>query len=292
MNKLIEVFKGMKRNLAMTIASLILIFLTITVLGGMVLLSSSTTKTSNNIVSSLQMHLYVDVESTQDQIDDIKKQIEVNPNSGEITYSDKKEQLDQISEDMTENSELINTYFSGKNNPLNSVFYIKPANEAVDMKTFQKELETIENVSSVDYGQDQGADQLISSMVVIKYVSIGIVAILSLVTIFLVINTIKLTIDSRKKEIEIMRLVGATKGYITFPFFLEGLILGLVGGGLAFLLVNTTYNTIYSANGNFLKMLLIAPKDVMIILLLTQVAFGIFIGGAASLIAIRNYLKA
>lgn len=291
MNKLVEVFSGMRRNFAMTLASLILIFLTISVLGGMVLLSSNTTKTSQDIVSSLQMHVYVDSSATESQIDTIKQEIENNPSTGKLTFSSKEEQLDMIASSMTDDDELIKKYFSGDANPLNSVFYINPTSEEVSMDTFQKELQTIENVESVDYGKDQGADELISTMNLIKFISFAIVLVLTLVTIFLIINTIKLTIDSRKKEIEIMRLVGATKSYITFPFLLEGLILGLIGGTFSFVMTDFLYNTLYNSNGAFLKTILINPGEVIMILLITQVAFAILIGGISSLVAIRTYLK-
>lgn len=290
MNRIWEVLKGFKRNFAMAIASLILIFLTMIVLGVMIIISFSTASVATDIKQSLEIHVYLNTNITKSEKDNIEKQIESDPDIASYTFSSKDQQLQEVTDDMTDGGTEIYNYFE-KSNPLNDVINIETTKGA-DQAAITSQLKTLQGVESVDYGQDEGADQLIKSMQTVKYVSILIVVVLSVTTIFLIINTIKLTIDSRKKEIEIMRLVGATKGYIMFPFTVEGFLFGFVGGTLAFIVLVLLYQTLYnSAYLALFRQFLIAPGEIYLILLFSQVIFGIFIGVISSLVAIRNYLK-
>lgn len=291
MNLIKGVLTGMMRNLAMSIASLFLIFLTMSVLGVMVIITANTTEISKDVVQSLQMHVYLNSDISEDQRIDIEKQLKENPKSKNVTYSSKDEQLKLVMDGGTfdeSDSSLINEYFSGDKNPLNSVYYIEPI-AGTDMDQFKTELESIPNVDSADYGQEDGAKGLIKAMKSIQYGAFAIVIFLSAVTILLIINTLRLTIDARKKEIEIMRLVGATKGYITLPFAIEGLIFGIIGSFFAFVCVTILYDFI--TKGAMFKSILIAPSQITMILLFTQLLFGILIGLLSSLITIRRYLK-
>lgn len=291
MFKIGQVLKGLQRNLAMSIASLILIFFTMLVLGFMIILSLNTSTGSDEIVSQLKVHVYVEKDASEADVDTLNKELTSNPNVSEVSYSTKEEQMDLIlSKFNEEDAEKIKEYFSGDKNPLNDVFYVTPRDN-VDLSTLTEQLKVLNNVEDADYGSNSGADSLLAGMRMIKVISFVVVVILSLITIFLIVNTIKLTIDSRRKEIEIMRLVGATKTYITVPFTLEGLILGTVGSLLAFAVTVLVYNYIYGMRAQFLNIQLISPGSVIGILGVAQVLFGLVLGIIASLFAIRKYLK-
>ena len=205
------------------------------------------------------------------------------------------ESKEEISNSMMEDSETFKSImeqWKAEDSPIQDTFRVK----VDDIKQIEKTADAIskiENVSLVKYGQGM-VEQLISVFEIVKNISIGVVVALIIVTAFLIANTIKITIFSRKREIEIMRLVGASNLNIKIPFIFEGLFLGILGSIIPVVVTIYGYVTIYeNFNGQlfspFIK--LIEPQPFIYYVSGLLVAIGIVVGMFGSWRAVRKYLK-
>ncbi len=292
MYRIVEVFIGLKRNFAMALASVILIFLTLFLLGFSLIITINAREMSSNVIESLKMHVYLEPDISEGETQQAVNEIENLSGVKTTEFSDKEEQLIIVTNSLGDDAEVVQEYFSGAKNPLNDVVNVEVVDDSVDMNLLKDNILEIENVESASYGEDYGADDLIKAMRQLSVGAIIVALIFAIITIFLIINTIKLTINSRRKEIEIMRLVGATKTYITFPFAFEGALLGLFGGFLAFVTVYFSYASLVSDDAAFLFKNLLPASHIIKQLVIGQILFGILIGLIGAIIAIRNYLKA
>jgi cell division transport system permease protein len=171
-----------------------------------------------------------------DRIDAIKDELKVINNIESIEFIDKM----QIRQEMMDSSEdyriVLEKYTDRDSNPLSDTYHIK-VTDVKYLESVANEIQNINDVLSVKYGEGM-VEQLISVFDIIKNISYGVVIALVLVTAFLIANTIKITIFSRKREIEIMRLVGASNTNIKIPFIFEGLFLGILGSIIIIYILN------------------------------------------------------
>ncbi|MFV0288452.1 MAG: permease-like cell division protein FtsX [Mycoplasmatales bacterium] len=289
MNSILGVFVGLRRNFAMAFASIVLILLTLLLLGFALAITINTKHISNSIKEGLKMTAYVKVDATESEIQDTIIAIEGFDGVINVELSDKEEELQNVTSAIDQGN-LIADYFSGEANPLKDVLKVS-VSKSVDMNSLKSEIESIDTIDSADYGEDFGADNLIKGMNMISFGAILVSAVFAIVTMILITNTIKLTINSRRKEIEIMRLVGATKGYITIPFAFEGALLGFIGGIISFTVVYSVYGGVYNIFPHELLNGIITPEYLLTYLIIGQIIFGLLIGLVGAIIAIRNYLK-
>ena len=188
-------------------------------------------------------------------------------------------------------NEVMSTW-NEEDNPLKDTFQVKVKNVERISNT-AKRIERLDKVSSVKYGEGM-VDNLIEAFEAAKKVSYGLVIALILVTVFLIINTIKLTIFSRKREISIMRLVGASNFTIKTPFIIEGMVLGLFGSIIPILTICFGYVALYNHFNGYLysKMItLIEPEPFIYMVSGIVLIIGIIVGMIGSASAVRKYLK-
>lgn len=182
--------------------------------------------------------------------------------------------------------------FDGDSNPLQDV-YIVEADSPSDVKKVANKITKIEGVESVDYG-GSNSDQLFSIAKFIRTWGFAGTVLLIFVAIFLISNTIRMTIMSRQRDIEIMRLVGAKNSYIRGPFFFEGAWVGLLGAIVPSIIIYFAYKTVYSSvNPQFeVQGLSLYPVDTFLPLVIGGMFLvGIIIGALGSVISMRRYLK-
>ena len=201
-----------------------------------------------------------------------------------------------ISEEMMEESSdfdsILDKYEEREDNPLLDAFQIK-VTDINQIENVANEISQIDGVYSVKYGEGM-VDQLVSVFDIVKKISYGVVIALVIVTAFLISNTIKITIFSRKREIEIMRLVGASNINIKIPFIFEGLFLGLFGSIIPVLVTIIGYEALYTSfNGQVISpfIQLITPLPFTYFVSLVLIAIGILVGMFGSWRAVRKYLK-
>ncbi|EKC47572.1 cell division ABC transporter, permease protein FtsX [human gut metagenome] len=288
-----DAFKSVFRNFSLSLASISCIAITLIIVAVSIVVSFNVENFTQEIERDLTIVVFVDNDATQEEVNNVKQELEkINEiNKKEIVYKDK----NSIKNDMAKESEVFNTVMAEwdeKDNPLKDTFQVKVKNAEKIGVTADK-IKKIKKVSVVRYGEGM-VEKMISSFETIKKITYVAVIALILVTIFLIINTIKLTIFSRKREISIMRLVGASNFTIKTPFIIEGMILGMLGSLLPIGLIIFGYPALYDKLGGYVfspLVKLIGSASFVYTTSLIVLVIGIIVGMMGSASAVRKYLK-
>lgn len=287
----------------MTVASVSSVTITLTLVGVFAAVLLNVERIATGIENNIQINVYLDVDSTDssetttnevgetvtnDSYHQVYDQISKVSGVESVTYSSNDEQLEKLQEAYGDDW----TLFDGDSNPLQDV-YIVEADSPSDVKKVANKITKIEGVESVDYG-GSNSDQLFSIAKFIRTWGFAGTVLLIFVAIFLISNTIRMTIMSRQRDIEIMRLVGAKNSYIRGPFFFEGAWVGLLGAIVPSIIIYFAYKTVYSSvNPQFeVQGLSLYPVDTFLPLVIGGMFLvGIIIGALGSVISMRRYLK-
>ena len=286
-----DAFKSVFRNMSLSIASISCITITLLIVSISMVLSYNIENIAVLIKKDFSIVVFVDNDATDEDITKIEEEINKLDNIDTYMFESKK----QVAESWKESSETFEAIIESwdeNENPLADTFSIK-VKDVEKIGVTAKEIMKIDKVGLVRYGEGI-VEQLLSVLEVIEKFLIGIVIALVLVTIFLVSNTIKITIFSRRKEIEIMRLVGASNFNIKIPFVVEGLFLGFLGSIIP--IVATIYG--YSALYKFVSLenispflQLVSPVPFIYIISLVLLLIGTIVGMFGSAGSVRKYLK-
>lgn len=287
-----DAFKSVFRNFSLSLASIACIVITLVVVSIAMILSFNVNNFTKEVEREMTIVAFLDRDVSLERIEEIKDEINVVNDVENFTFQDKM----QIREEMMAGSDdykvVLEKYDTREKNPLSDAFHIK-VTDINKIEVVAKEIQKIANVTSVKYGEGM-VNQLIDVFGTIRFVSIWVVAALIIVTAFLISNTIKITIFSRKREIEIMRLVGASNLNIKIPFLFEGLFLGIFGSIIPIILTIVGYRALYTNfNGQVISpfIQLISPEPFSYYISLVLVGIGILVGMFGSYRAVRKYLK-
>ena len=286
-----DAFKSVFRNFSLSLASISCITITLIIVAISIMVTFNVQEFTSEMEKDLTIVVFLDQDTPEEEINDIRNSLENMTNVESITYQNK----DAIKEDMSKESDVfeeVMSTWSEEDNPLKDTFQVK-VKDVEKISNTAKKIERLDNVSTVKYGEGM-VDNLISAFEAAKNISYGMVIALVLVTVFLIINTIKLTIFSRKREISIMRLVGASNFTIKTPFIIEGMILGLLGSIIPILIVCFGYIALYNHSNGYLysRMIsLIEPEPFIYMVSGIVVVIGIIVGMIGSASAVRKYLK-
>ncbi len=291
MNSIQSALSSMRRNFTMTSASILLVTLTLLVVGFVFQISVNTTKMTESVLDSLKVYAYVDATASDKESKKVGEEIKKLPEVESVDFSSKEEELKAITETMGSNAEDIQKNFEGDANPLNDVYIITTDLEKYDLEELSQKIDKIDGIESTEYGQSDGTNDFIAIMKLIQNTSVFVAAVLLFASLFIITNTIKLTITARRTEIEIMRLVGATKMFIRLPFMIEGMLIGLIGGLFSFGVLHIFYQEIYNSDLLILiKSSLATVGQMDHLLIISLPLIGIVIGSMGSLWAMRRYL--
>lgn len=287
-----DAMKSVIRNFSLSLASISCIAITLIVVGISIVLSYNVENMTDSIKKDVTMVVFLKSDTTEDEVKDIQKKITNMVNIEEIKFKSKKEYAEETKERDEVFSFIVDNW-TDETNPLLDSFLIK-VKEVEEIKNTASSIKKIDKVELVNYGEDM-VDQLITVFDVIRKVSIGAVVALILVTAFLIANTIKLAIFSRKTEIEIMRLVGASNISIKIPFIIEGSFIGILGSIIPIILMIYGYTSLYNyfdgkLFGSSLAML-IEPYPFIYLSSLLLLGIGIVVGMFGSYSAVKKYLK-
>lgn len=285
-----ESFKSIARNGWMTFASVSAVTVTLLLVGVFLVIMMNLNHIANNVQNDVEIKVYVDNAADSKTKESISKKIEAISKVDTVVFSNKEKELNNLIDDLGENGEVFKPF--EQDNPLRDAFVIKTETPQDVMKVAKK-IEKIEYVQSVKYGQDY-VEKLFDFVSISRNVGIVLIVGLVFTAMFLISNTIKITITARRREIEIMRLVGATNSFIRWPFFLEGLWLGVLGSIIPIVLIATLYSNLYeyATPQITIKFVELLPAGTFIfqvsaILLL----IGAVIGMWGSLMSVRKFLK-
>ena len=284
-------FKSVGRNLSLSIASISCITITLLIVAIALVVAANVENITKAFKEDFTIVAFIDNSIAKEQSDQIKTSIETLNNVESVTLVDKKEVANEMKDTSDELASIIETW-SDEENPLYDTLQIKVKDSEKISKT-AKEIKDIAGIVTVKYGQGIVEELLTVFKVVEKAMIVAMIA-LVLVTLFLIGNTIKITIFSRKREIEIMRLVGASNFSIKQPFVIEGFCLGALGSLIPIAITLYGYTALYKHfNGQFFSpfVKLVPAEPFVYLVALILLALGIIVGMFGSYRAVRKYLK-
>ncbi|MDN6727759.1 MAG: permease-like cell division protein FtsX, partial [Tetragenococcus halophilus] len=235
----LESLKSLRRNGWMTVSSVTAVTVTLTLLGAFLVIILNTVKLAQDMENNVEVSVYVNYETDEDEKKELRNNLEEIPHVESIDFSSKDEELARVQASYGDSWDLFD-----QDNPLLDVFILR-ADDPQYVEDITEEANGMtEYVHDASYGEDL-SDRIFS--IAQRTRTWGLIGsiVLIIVAIFLISNTIRMTILTRKQEIQVMRLVGAKNGYIRWPFFLEGGWIGLIGSIIPIILMYTGYNKVY-----------------------------------------------
>ncbi len=284
-------FKSIFRNLSLSVASISCTVITLILVALAILATENVTDMTDKIEKDLTMIVFVDNKASEEEINNVKSELNNIDNIDSITFRSKDEIKNNMSSENETFKKIMDSWGEDEN-PLQSTYILKVKN-INKIKETASTIKNIDKVTLVKYGETM-VDRMVSVFDVIKKGCWVIVIALVVVTIFLITNTIKITIFSRRNEINIMRLVGTSNAVIKLPFIFEGLLLGIFGSLIPVILTIFGYTYFYESMGGVILSNLVELTKPNLIIYNTSLAL-LIIGGAvgmfASARAVRKYLK-
>ncbi|MEG0471892.1 MAG: permease-like cell division protein FtsX [Solibacillus sp.] len=286
-----ESIKSLGRNSWMTIASVSAVTVTLLLVGVFTVIMLNLNKVAADLENDVEIRVMIEImpdaaemqKKEQKIIEEIKSFKDVE----EVTYSSKEAELNKLVKDFGDELSLFE-----QNNPLYNVLYVKAADP---LKTAEvaKKIERLEHIQEVKYGEGK-IERLFNFLDIARNVGLVLIVGLLFTAMFLISNTIRITIIARKEEIEIMKLVGATNSFVRIPFVLEGMWLGLIGSLIPIITVTIAYYKIYELvapklKGELFQLLQVGPLMLQVNGLIALI--GILIGIWGSFMSVRKFLK-
>ena len=286
-----DAFKSVGRNLSLSLASISCIIITLIIVALSIIVTYNVDNFSSELKKDLTIVAFVSNDADDFDVDKLKLDIEDIGNVTSVTYKDKKEIKEEM---MQEDEAFLNVMkeWDEEENPLQNTYLIK-VDDIEKIGETATAINNLDGIDTVKYGEGM-VDQLVTVFKVAQRVSVIAVVALILMTMFLIVNTIKLTIFSRKREISIMRLVGASNFGIKLPFVVEGMILGFIGSLVPVGLMIYGYKALYDYFGGRLFtdiIRLVKPFPFIYYASAIVVVIGIVVGMLGSGRAVRKYLK-
>ncbi len=286
-----DAFKSVIRNFSLSLASISCITITLIIVAVAIIASLNVQNFTKEIEKDLTIVVFMENDTTSSEIKEFEKSIEKLSNVESYTFESKT----KVKEKMQAESEVFDRVLSEwdeDESPLKDTFQVK-VKEIERIKNTAVTIQKMDNVAVVRYGEGM-VDKMVSAFSSVEKVTYGVVIALILVTVFLIINTIKLTISARKREISIMRLVGASNFTIKTPFIVEGMILGALGSIIPIIISTYGYLAFYNHfDGHLFSKLikLIPPEPFIYTTALMVLVIGIIVGTIGSAGAVKKYLK-
>ena len=285
---IVDAFKSIKRNRTISFAAMITVLITFFIFGTFTLLALNFNKSIEDVASKIQIQVYLNDDIKLVDQWEIEIKLAEQPQVSEVTYESKDEAFLNLQENLGDNKGLMEGY-DLNNNPLPSSFIVKLKDPSAATEV-TKAVEGMTGVESI--GNQQEVIDTISKFVnIIQIVGIGLFIVFIGVSVFLIMNTIKLTVYSRRREVGIMKFVGATDWFIRWPFVIEGIVIGAIGSVASTILLYFTYSGVFNwiVNSMFIVNL-VAPQFVLTTLLGLFLIGGVIVGAIGSIFALRKFL--
>lgn len=280
-----EGFKNLFRNGWMTFASVSAVSVTLLILGIAIILSLNIQNLSVNVENQLQINAYVSDSVPTHSLPLLKQSLQTLPGIRSVKFISKEQALKKMRVQLQQNADLLN----GLGNPLPNEFVV----QAIDPNqtvVVAHEVKTMPGIESVQYGQDF-ITKFLAVITAVRDAAIIFILVLLVMGIFLISNTIKVTIFTRRREIEIMKLVGATDGFIRGPFFVEGTLMGVLGALIPGFILYELYRWLVSSVTPFPPFSFLSTAFVIDRTMLILILCGVFMGIWGSLVSVRRFLR-
>lgn len=282
-----NVFKNKKS----TGASLMIMCATMIIFGIFLVLGENINHIVDDIKSEQGFQVFVKVDATQDEIEQFGEEIRKIPGISTVEYISKEDGLNSMKERLKDQQGVLD----GFNVEAFKASYLVKVSDLTQSKDIQEQIKKIPNYAKIT-SSDETVSALINIANGIRIVTGVVLILLIVISIFIIANTIKLTVHARRKEISIMKYVGATNSFIRWPFIVEGMVIGIIASIISIVIVGGTYNLISQklVDVAFMKLIgmsLVSFGDMLSSIIVVYMLLGIGIGVLGSVMSMRKYLK-
>ena len=287
-----EGFRNIFKNKKSTAASLMIMCAAMLIFGIFFVIGKNVDYIMTNIEEAQGMEVFIKDEATEEQIQTLGDKIRELDGVHTVVFKTKEEALNQMKERLKDKSHLLAGFDENNIFPASYVVTLTDLHLSKDVQNQIMQMEGVKSITS----RDETVTALINIANGIRIVSGVILVILIVISIFIISNTIKLTVHARRREISIMKYVGATNSFIRWPFIVEGIIIGIIAGMLSVLLVGGLYSLattqiLKSSITSTINLSLLSFSDLFGQIVLVYSILGIGIGVLGSWISMRKYLK-
>ena len=283
-----EVCISIKRNNWMSFASISTVAVSLFVLGMFLIIVLNMNRMASMLESQVQINVYLDDKLKGSEIDDLEDDLKKMQGIESVQYVSREDAIVRLRERLGDQKYLLDAL--GDKNPLPNAFEVT-VKQPMMVETAAKAIEKFGGVESVKYGQDV-VEHLFDMTRLVRIFGFTLMLLLAGATLFIISNTIRLTVFARRKEIAIMKYVGATDWFIRWPFLLEGVVLGFFGGVLASIALRSIYGLITAKVYSTLAFLPLIPQYPFVnFISLVMVLSGMGIGALGSTISLKRFLK-
>lgn len=285
---IIDAFKSLRRNKTISLASVITVAATLFIFGVFMLLALTINMGVKSIEDTVEVKIFL-----KDNIDLVQKrdlELELKKADGvkSYKYESKFEALQSFKEQLKDKKSLLDS-FDSSNNPMPAAFIVK-LDKVEDAENVQNQFKSKLGVEDIG-NQKEVIDKIIQISNTVKWIGVVVFLILAGVSLFLIANTIKLTVFSRRREIGIMKFVGATDWFIRWPFIIEGIVIGILGAVVSNISLYFLYDMAYTkVVMQLMTISLVSPSYVFSVMLGEFILAGILVGALGSFLSLRKFL--
>lgn len=278
-----ESFTSLVRNSWMSLASIGAVASALIILGSFLLLSVNFDYILKDVESQVEITAYLEDTLDQDNLSRLKEDITSTDGVKEAQFISKEEAIEEFKEQV--GKELL----EGIDNPLPNSFRVK-VNDPHEVASVAGKIEGLSGIDEVKYGKGV-VEKLFNIIHWIRVIGMAIMVVFAAVSVFIISNTIRLTVFARRREINIMKYIGATDWFVRWPFLIEGMILGLIGSALAVGVLAVGYNYLFVTMKLNLPMISLVPKEEFYDYVLGFLGIGMLIGAFGSSFSIKRFLN-
>lgn len=283
-----EVLRSLKRNSWMSFASIGTVAVSLFVLGVFLILVLNMNRMASALESQVQISVYLEDNLKKADIESLEKDITNMQGIETVKFVSRDEAKERLAERLGDQKYLLDAL--GDKNPLPNAFEITVARPDM-VETAATTLDKMAGVESAKYGQDV-VEHLFDITRLMRIFGLLLMVLLAGATLFIISNTIRLTVFARRKEIAIMKYVGATDWFIRWPFLLEGVVLGFIGGLIAAVALRSFYAAMAAKIYNTLAFFPLMPQyPFMNYVTIAIILAGMVIGATGSTISLKRFLK-
>lgn len=291
-----EGFRNVFKNKKSTAASLFIMCATMVIFGVCFIIGENVNNIMNELEMQQGMQVFINKDASNTEIKNLKEQINSIEGVNSVEFVSEEDALNKVKEMLKDKKSLISGYEA--DNPFKASYIVKLTDLKQSEEVKQK-IEGLTNVSNIEM-RSETINKLMSITNIIRVVSFAILILLIVISIFIIANTIKLTVHARRREISIMKYVGATNNFIRSPFIVEGIVIGVISSAISLLILGVaykficdfTYNSMIlgSEGMNSMNISLLNFSDIFTLIVIVYLALGIGIGTLGSVISMRKYL--
>lgn len=285
-----EGFSNLLKNKKSTWAALIIMCMSMFMFGIFFVLGENINYVASQVEEEQGIRVFLDYDVTSTDISQIEREIRAINGTNMVKYISKTEYMNEQKEILGEDAGVL----EGAEYYYQDSFLVTLTDLELNNQV-QEQMKKIDKVESI-VSSNETIESLVNITKGIRMVTFGILVILVIISIFIITNTIKLTVHARRKEISIMKYVGATNSFIRWPFIVEGIIIGLISALITILIVGLIYNAvtqgiIETSTFQKLNLKLYTFRDLFKLLIMTYIGLGAGIGIIGSSISMRKYLE-